>query len=226
MHNAAVTLPDWLHRGRFDVLMVDLDGTLVDTLGDFDAALNRMLAGLGLPGVDRAFIERTVGKGSEHLVRRTLAEVGAQESRYEAAWTLYQDSYAAINGECSSVYPGAREALAAWQAAGFRLACLTNKPGEAARTLLQRKGLDVFFEVTFGGDAFARKKPDPLPLLSTCAHLGVDPSRALMVGDSENDVLAARAAGCAVAVVPYGYNHGQPIASAGADWLMRQLDRP
>lgn len=221
---AVVATSPWLDRGRFDAIIVDLDGTMVDTLGDFDAALNRVLAELGLPAVDRAFIERTVGKGSEHLIRSTLAAVGADAGRFDAAWQAYQRHYAEVNGAHSRVYDGVIEGLGAWQAAGYALACLTNKPGEAAAALLARKGLDGYFRCTFGGDAFERKKPDPLPLLRTCEALGVAPARALMVGDSSNDALAARAAGCAVVLVDYGYNHGQPVTLAGPDQVISRLD--
>jgi phosphoglycolate phosphatase len=205
--------------------IIDLDGTLVDTVGDFDLALNRMLDDLRLPGVDRGFIEHTVGKGSEHLIRRTLAQVGGPESLYDTAWQRYQAHYLAINGQASLVYPGAREGLERLAAAGLPLACLTNKPGAFARPLLAAKGLDRFFRHVFGGDAFSRKKPDPLPLLETCRALGSAPSVTLMVGDSSNDAQAARAAGCPVVLVSYGYNHGQPVALAGADAVVDRIDQ-
>ncbi|OYU65237.1 MAG: phosphoglycolate phosphatase, partial [Burkholderiales bacterium PBB5] len=105
--------------------MVDLDGTMVDTVGDFEAALGAMLADQGLGPVSRAFIERTVGKGSEHLIRSTLAEVGADAALYDAAWARYQHHYLAINGQFSAVYPGVVEGLQALAAAGLKLACLT-----------------------------------------------------------------------------------------------------
>lgn len=205
--------------------IIDLDGTLVDTVGDFDLALNRMLAELGLPGVDRRFIEHTVGKGSEHLIRSTLAAVGAAPQAYDEAWALYQRHYLAINGQASAVYPGAVEGLQRLADAGLALACLTNKPGAFARPLLAAKGLDRFFAQVFGGDAFARKKPDPLPLLETCRALGVAPAQTLMVGDSSNDAQAARAAGCPVVLVSYGYNHGQPASAAGADAVVDRIDQ-
>jgi phosphoglycolate phosphatase len=107
--------------------------------------------------------------------------------------------------------------------AGLRLACLTNKPTEFARPLLQAKGLDAYFEVVFGGDAFERKKPDPLPLLKTCEALGTLPARTLMVGDSSNDARAARAAGCPVVLVTYGYNHGEPVRAVDADGFVDSL---
>ena len=203
--------------------IIDLDGTMVDTLGDFVVALGLTLGELGLPVVDRAFVEMTVGKGSEHLLRRTLAQVGGDAALYDAAWAAYQRHYLAINGQHSAVYPGVVEGLQRLRAAGLRLACLTNKPTAFARPLLASKGLDGFFEVVFGGDAFARKKPDPLPLLSTCAALGTVPARTLMVGDSSNDAHAARAAGCPVVLVTYGYNHGEPVAAVDADGLLGSL---
>ncbi|OYV01043.1 MAG: phosphoglycolate phosphatase [Burkholderiales bacterium PBB5] len=204
--------------------IVDLDGTLVDTVGDFDVALNRMLADLGLTAVNRAFIERTVGKGSEHLIRSTLAEVGAEAARYDEAWARYQAHYLAINGQHSAVYPGAVEGLQRLRDAGLRLACLTNKPGSFARPLLDAKGLAGFFSHVFGGDAFARKKPDPLPLLATCRALGSAPSATLMIGDSSNDAQAARAAGCPVVLVSYGYNHGQPVQASQPDAVIDRID--
>ena len=206
-------------------VIIDLDGTMVDTLGDFDVALNASLADLGLGGVDRHFIERTVGKGSEHLIRSTLSEVGAGAGLYDEAWRLYQQHYRAINGRQSVVYPGVLAGLRQMAAAGLKLACLTNKPGDFARPLLVAKGLDGFFSQVFGGDAFARKKPDPLPLLATCRALGSLPAQTLMLGDSSNDAQAARAAGCPVVLVSYGYNHGQPVADAGPDAVIDSLDQ-
>ena len=205
--------------------IVDLDGTMVDTVGDFEAALGAMLTDQGLPHVSRSFIERTVGKGSEHLIRSTLAEVGADAALYDTAWARYQHHYLAINGQFSAVYPGVVEGLQALAAAGLKLACLTNKPSNFARPLLAAKGLDSFFSHVFGGDAFARKKPDPLPLIETCRALGTTPARTLMVGDSSNDAQAARAAGCPVVLVNYGYNHGRPVEEAAPDAVIARLDQ-
>lgn len=204
--------------------IVDLDGTMVDTLGDFELALNRSLAELGLPSVDRAFIEHTVGKGSAHLLRSTLAHVRADARHHEALWSAYQRHYLAINGQASVVYPGVMEGLARLREAGLRLACLTNKPTAFARPLLRAKGLDGFFSHVFGGDAFERTKPDPLPLLRTCEALGSTPAFTLMVGDSSNDAQAARAAGCPVVLMAYGYNHGEPPESAHPDAVLARLD--
>jgi len=209
-------------------VIVDLDGTMVDTLGDFEAALNRMLAELDLPPVSRALVERTVGKGSEHLIRSVLEHQLALpqvNALMEPAWRIYQRHYLEINGAFSDVYPGVLAALQQWQGSGLQLACLTNKPLNFARPLLKAKGLDVFFTQVFGGDSFERKKPDPLPLHKTCEAMGTLAAQTLMVGDSENDGLAARAAGCPVVLVSYGYNHGRPIREVDADAYVDSLDQ-
>ncbi len=207
-----------------DAAIIDLDGTMVDTLGDFVAVLGLMLDELGLPRVERAFVERTVGKGSEHLIRQTLAEVGGDQACYQLAWAAYQRHYLGLNGEFSAVFDGVAEGLQALRDAGLRLACLTNKPLAFARPLLAAKGLEGYFEFVFGGDSFARKKPDPLPLLETCRALGSLPARTLMVGDSRNDAEAAHAAGCPVALVSYGYNHDEPIQQVPAQRYLARLD--
>ena len=205
--------------------IVDLDGTMVDTIGDFVVALNAVLADLTLPRIGRAFIEHTVGKGSEHLIRSTLAEVGAEPDLYARAWALYQQHYLVVNGQHSTVYPGVAQGLERLVGRGWKLACLTNKPTAFALPLLRQKGLNGFFSAVFGGDAFERKKPDPLPLLRTCEALGSLPARTLMVGDSSNDARAARAAGCPVVLVSYGYNHGEPVHAVDADGVVDRIDQ-
>ena len=203
-------------------LILDLDGTLIDTLGDFVAVLGQVLADLGLPPVTRDFIEHTIGRGSEHLVRTTLAAVGGDPALFDRAWPLYQQHYAALNGQHAAIYPGVVEGLELLRARDLPLAVLTNKPGAPARELLRRKGLDGYFRHVFGGDDFERKKPDPLPLLKTCEALGTPPSATWMVGDSRNDAEAARAAGCPLVLMTYGYNHGEDIRAVPA---LQHLDR-
>jgi phosphoglycolate phosphatase len=203
-----------------DAAIVDLDGTMVDTMGDFCEVLARMLRELALPPVARGDVERLVGKGSEHLIRSVLDRVvpaAHAQALYPAAWSSYQRHYLDVNGQYAQVYPGVREGLQALRARGWPLACLTNKPLAFARPLLADKGLDGFFQVIFGGDSFARKKPDPLPLHKTCEVLGTRPGRTLMLGDSSNDARAARAAACPVLLVSYGYNHGEPVQLVDAD---------
>jgi phosphoglycolate phosphatase len=144
-------------------------------------------------------------------------------ANFEQALELYQQHYRIINGLHAQVYPGVVDGLLALQQAGLKLACLTNKPVGFARELLKLKGLDGFFSQVFGGDSFAAKKPDALPVLLTCKALGSLPALTLMVGDSSNDALAARAAGCPVQLVSYGYNHGEPIRHVDADGYIDSL---
>jgi phosphoglycolate phosphatase len=224
-------VPDF---AELDACIVDLDGTLVDTLGDFEVALNHMLATLDRPPVNRELIRQLVGKGSEQLIRAVLAHVELQrgvagfvasQELFQRAWGAYQQHYLIINGQHSTVYPGAVEGLQSLRAAGLRLACLTNKPTAFARALLQGKGLAGYFSQVFGGDAFERRKPDPLPLLRTCEALSSLPANTLMIGDSSNDARAARAAGCPVVLVSYGYNHGQPVQAVDADAVIDGIDQ-
>ena len=211
---------------------------MVDTVGDFVVAINLMLRDLcpdapDALAVDAATVETMVGKGSENLVRSVLNHAQAPVKRaqqaidliakYDLAFARYQHHYQAVSGLYSSVYPGVPEGLRALQAAGLKLACVTNKPLAFARPLLVLKGLDGFFSEVFGGDSFERKKPDPMPLLKTCEALGTQPARTLMIGDSSNDAAAARAAGCPVVLVTYGYNHGVPVREVDSDGFVDSL---
>lgn len=210
-------------------VILDLDGTLVDTIGDFELALRATLVELGVEPdrASRTFIGQTVGKGSEYLVQQTLHHAGLpgdDTDLFERALARYQHHYGLINGQASTLFPGAAEGVAALRAMGLRMACLTNKPGRYARELLAAKGLADAFEQIYGGDAFSRKKPDPLPLLETCRALGVAPEHTLMVGDSLNDAQAGHAAGCTVVLVSYGYNHGRPIREVPAAAYIDRID--
>lgn len=218
---------------RVKAVIIDLDGTMVDTMGDFVVAINLMLRDLGYEPVDRAVVALRVGKGSENLVNSVLNHALAQSipaqaapervANFDHALSLYQLHYRAINGQHAQMYPGVVEGLQALEKAGLKLACLTNKPVAFAHELLRLKGLDGFFSQVFGGDSFAAKKPEALPVLKTCGVLDTLPGQTLMVGDSSNDALAARAAGCPVLLVTYGYNHGEPILSVDADGYIDSL---
>ena len=167
-----------------------------------------------------------VGKGSENLMRRVLAvdydEAGV-EQYFAAALTSYQEHYEDINGKYATLYPQVIEGLQALQQKGLRLACVTNKPIAFALPLLEKKGLRPYFDIVYGGDSLARKKPDPLPLLQVCQDFSLEPSQVVAIGDSSNDALAARAAGCRVLNVPYGYNHGEPIHNVDSDGIVLTL---
>lgn len=204
-------------------VMIDLDGTMVDTLGDFEMAVNAMLKELGSGPLDRATIAPMVGKGSEHLVGLVLQRANSTCDHADAL-QIYLRHYARVNGQQAEVFAGAEQGLQALQERGLQLACLTNKPLAMARELLQAKGLLKYFSLVFGGDSFERKKPDPLPLIKTCEALGTSPAQTLMLGDSANDALAARAAGCPVVLVTYGYNHGEPVRAVDADGFFDSIE--
>jgi phosphoglycolate phosphatase len=221
----------------YQAAIVDLDGTMVDTAGDFIIVLHHTLADMGchpveIARIDRAFVSLTVGKGTEDLLRRSMGHAwGIAHDGEEVASHLpealkhYHHHYPLHNGLHSEVFPGVPEGLQQLRKLNLPLACLTNKPTAFARQLLEAKGLVQHFDHVFGGDAFERKKPDPLPLLKTCEALRSEPGRTLMIGDSSNDAQAARAAGCEVLLVTYGYNHGHPIQDVPATAHIARLDQ-
>jgi phosphoglycolate phosphatase len=211
---------------RIRAVLVDLDGTLLDTAADLAAAVNRTHAELGLPPCELSAIATYVGKGLQMLVRRALAgslEGAVDEALFQRAWPLFERHYAAESGRQTTVYPGAREGIDRLRGRGFRLACVTNKSERYTLDLLRDTGFGAAFEVVVSGDTVARKKPDPAPYLFACERLGVPTAEALVIGDSENDVRAARAAGCAVWCVPYGYNEGRPFESLACDRAVATL---
>ena len=206
--------------------IIDLDGTMLHTVPDFELALNGMRAEFGLAPIDAATIEPMVGKGSERLIRDVLAlnyDADRVDAVFERAMASYQRHYLAINGERSTLYPEVVDGLRALKTLGLRLACVTNKPIAFATPLLAKFGLAPFFEIVYGGDSLPRKKPDPLPLLQVCRDFGLQPDQAVAIGDSSNDAEAARAAGCFVLTVPYGYNHGKPVQTINSDGIVNSL---
>ena len=206
--------------------IIDLDGTMVDTAPDFQVAINRMRDELHLAPLALDTIVDFVGKGSENLMRRVLGvdfEKSEVESRFDHALERYQHHYLQINGDHSELYAGVHEGLVAMKKGGVRLACVTNKPIAFARPLLEKKGLIDLFEVIYGGDSLAHKKPHPLPMLTVCNDFDLQPAHVVDFGDSSNDSEAARAAGCRVLTVPYGYNHGQPVQTIDTDGIVESL---
>ncbi len=202
----------------------DLDGTLVDSIPDLAAACHAMLAELGQPPRADDDIHRFVGKGMAVLVERCLTwEAAPEASLLEAGIAAFRRHYADINGRASTVYPGVVDGLEAFRALGLPLGVVTNKPAAFTGPLLERMGLAAYFEVVISGDTLAFKKPRPEPLLHACALLATEPGLNLHVGDSLNDIESARAAGCPVICVPYGYNEGRPVDSADCDALVSDL---
>lgn len=206
--------------------IIDLDGTMVHTAPDFHVAINRMREELGLAPLDIETIILFVGKGTENLMRRVLGvdyDAAGVEEHFPRALDSYQKHYLAINGDYSTVYPGVREGLAKLQQQGLRLACVTNKPIDFALPLLEKTGLRGYFEIVYGGDSLPKKKPDPYPLLQVCEDFQLQPPQIVAIGDSSNDAEAARAAGCRVLNVPYGYNHGESIHNVDSDGIVSTL---
>ena len=206
--------------------IIDLDGTMVDTAPDFQVAINRMRDELHLAPLALDTIVDFVGKGSENLMRRVLGvdfEKNEVESRFDHALERYQHHYLQINGDHSELYAGVHEGLVAMKKGGVRLACVTNKPIAFARPLLEKKGLIDLFEVIYGGDSLAHKKPHPLPMLTVFNDFDLQPAHVVAMGVSSNDSEAARAAGCRVLTVPYGYNHGQPVQTIDTDGIVESL---
>lgn len=212
--------------GPIRAVLVDLDGTLLDTVADLAAAINRVHADLGLPPRDPALIATFVGKGLPTMVRRALAgtlEGDVDQALFRRAWALFDGHYAAESGRQARPYPGAREGIDRMRAQGLRLACVTNKSERFTLELLRDTGFLEAFEFAVCGDRVARKKPDPEPFLLACERFAVSPGEALVIGDSENDVQGARAAGCPVWCVPYGYNEGRPFESLACDRAVATL---
>jgi phosphoglycolate phosphatase len=213
---------------RFSVgaVIVDLDGTMLDTAADLAAAANLMRAELGLPPLPQAQVAAYVGKGAEVLVHRALTESldgRADPDRLARGLDAFLRHYARENGRSARAYDGVREGLDAMRGKGLRLACVTNKPQAFTEPLLDRCRLADAFERILSGDSLQRKKPDPMPMLHVADAFGLVPSQVLAIGDSLNDAQAARAAGMPVLMVPYGYNEGLDVRSLDVDGIVDSL---
>lgn len=215
-------------------VLLDLDGTLIDTLDEFDAALAAMSQSLALPRIERSVIAHTIGKGSEHLVRTVLAQLlqqaqrqhdaAAVETLFDSAMAAYFTGYEAIGMDHVKVYAGVTQGLQILRSKGYAMGVVTNKPERLAKPLLKATGLAQFTEFLIAGDTYAKKKPDPFPLLQGCAKLQSSPQHTLMIGDSANDAAAARAAQCPVAILRYGFNHGLPVETIDADGYFDSIE--
>jgi len=208
-------------------VMFDLDGTLLDSAPDIACAANRMLAELGLPQRDPAMIATFVGKGIAKLVQRSLAgciDGVADAGLVERALPLFERFYEEESGRRTRTYPGVVEGLTMLAGSELPLACVTNKSERFTHALLAATDIARFFRLVVGGDTLSRRKPDPLPFLHACEHFGVAAREALVVGDSYNDVEGARAAGCPVVCVSYGYREGMPVDSLQSDAIVDSLE--
>lgn len=212
---------------RVDAVAFDLDGTLIDSVGDLAHALALTFADEGLPALPLTVVRDLVGKGIPTLIARGLARVTgmpADEARAAAMLPRYFAHYEATLGERSAPFPGVAQALAAIRALGCRTAVVTNKAARFVRPHLERAGLSELFDATVGGDEAPARKPSAEPLALAARRLGVEAARVLMVGDSANDVGCARAAGAPVVVVPWGYREGAAVQDLRADAIVGSFD--
>ena len=199
---------------RPEMMLIDVDGTLVDSVPDLAYCVDTMMTELGRPVHGEAAVRNWVGNGVERLVRRAL--VGAldgepDEADFERAYPIFLDLYADNTSKRSCLYPGVREGVDLLQAAGYKLGCVTNKAAQFTEPLLRDLGVADAFSIIISGDTLPKKKPDPMPLLHAAEFFGVAPEASLMIGDSVSDVKAARAAGFQIVCMSYGYNHGVDI---------------
>lgn len=202
----------------------DLDGTLLDTVPDLAAAAAAMLAELGQPSRSVDEVRNFVGKGIPKLVERCLThDAPPAPDALKRATAIFQRHYAICNGRLATIYPGVLECLEHLRQARFPMGVVTNKAAAFTEPLIDMMGLSGYFDVIVSGDTVAEKKPHPLPLTFACERLGVRPDHNLHIGDSHNDIFSARAAGCPVFCVPYGYNEGVPVDSADCDALISSL---
>lgn len=202
--------------------LLDLDGTLLDTAPDIAAAANAMLAGEGFRTLPLSTVRGFIGSGLPKLVERSLHAVGAGLT--EARLRDFTAHYERLNGSAAEPFPGVLEALKRFRAAKLRLACVTNKAARFTLPLLEKSRLARFFDSVVTPDEVGKRKPDPEPFRYACATLGVDAGESLVVGDSANDAAAARAAGCPVLLVSYGYSEGRDVRTIDCDGVIATLE--
>jgi phosphoglycolate phosphatase len=207
-------------------IMIDLDGTLLDTAGDLAIAANIMLRELGAAELPLATIQSYIGKGILNLVRRCLANSFNNEPDPDTlaqAMVIYEQEYAKKLCVTTRPYPRVIDGLIVMKEAGFQLACVTNKSEAFTLPLLRATKLLNYFDIVLSGDSLPKKKPDPMPLHHACKFFGILPNEMLLIGDSVNDTEAARAAGSYVFCVPYGYNEGRDAHELDCDRVIPSI---
>lgn len=213
------------------LIMLDLDGTLVDSVPDLAIAVDQMLTELDRPKAGEVKVRDWVGNGASMLVARALSDslepqvCHLEGELYEAAYLAFLKAYAESNGRYAQIYPGVEAALEKWTQQKIPLAVVTNKPMLFTKALLKSLRLSRYFHFVVGGDSLPQKKPDPAPLQHIMNQLEAAPEACWIIGDSKHDVQAGRAAGCKVAAVTYGYNHGENIADSEPDLLVDRIDQ-
>jgi phosphoglycolate phosphatase len=209
-----------------EMVLIDVDGTLVDSVPDLHFCVDEMMKALDMPLRGEARVRTWVGNGVERLVRRALSDSldgEPDDALFERAYPIFMDLYAENTSKRSTLYPGVREGLDYLQQQGYKLGCVTNKAEQFTLPLLKDLGVHDRFAIIVSGDTLPEKKPHPLPLLHAAEFFGVAPEKALMIGDSVSDVKAARAAGFQIVCMSYGYNHGNDIRDAKPDAVIDSM---
>ncbi|EIO4106081.1 TPA: phosphoglycolate phosphatase [Vibrio vulnificus] len=210
------------------LIAFDLDGTLLDSVPDLAVAADQATRAVGFPGVTELQVRDYVGNGADILIGRALSQSLtispelSDELRTQAR-ELFDDFYQQTGHKLSHLYPTVKETLKALHQAGFTLALVTNKPSKFVPDVLQQHGIADYFVDVLGGDSFPEKKPNPIALNWLMEKHQIQPTEMLMVGDSKNDILAAKNAGCASFGLTYGYNHGEPISASKPDFVADSL---
>jgi len=208
------------------LVLIDLDGTLVDTVPDLAYAIDSMMSQLELPQRGEEKVRQWIGNGIERLVKRALLDGDkgeVDEESFQSALHLFKVSYDQVNGRNSKLYEGVQDGLDWLKSQDIPLVCITNKAEQFTVPLLKALDIHDYFRLVISGDSLPQKKPDPLPLLHAAKFCGVDPHEALMLGDSISDVQAARAAEFKIICVNYGYNHGLDISDSNPDAVIDSL---
>ncbi len=209
-----------------EMVLIDVDGTLVDSVPDLHYCVDEMMKALDMPLRGEARVRTWVGNGVERLVRRALTDSldgEPDEALFARAYPIFLDLYAENTSKRSMLYPGVVEGLDYLQQQGYKLGCVTNKAEQFTVPLLKDLGIHGRFGIIVSGDTLAEKKPHPMPLLHAAEFFGVAPEQALMLGDSVSDVKAARAAGFQIVCMSYGYNHGNDIRDAKPDAVIDSM---
>jgi phosphoglycolate phosphatase len=206
-------------------ILLDLDGTLLHTAPELAESANRMLRDLARPAVSQTLLMSYIGNGIVWLVKRALTgdmHAEPDAALYDKALPIFEKHYTELLLQ-SQPFAGVVQGLDEMKAAGFRLGCITNKVARYTEPLLKGIGLAHYFDIVLSGDSLPEKKPHPMPLLHAAKFFDVPVEQLLLIGDSLSDTLAARAAGCPIFCVPYGYNHGEPVESLDLDAVIANL---
>lgn len=209
-----------------EMILIDVDGTMVDSVPDLAYCVDEMMKQLDMPLRGEAKVRNWVGNGVERLVCRALIDRldgEPDQALFDRAYPVFLDLYAENTSQRSRLYPGVAEAVEYLNNAGYRLGCVTNKAARFTEPLLKELGIYDYFQIVVSGDSLPKKKPDPMPLLHAAEFFGVEPSSALMIGDSMSDVKAARAAGFQIVCMSYGYNHGEDIRASHPDAVIDSM---